>query len=305
MNNKSEEKFVSLEEIMDSLKTGDLVFFQGWGIDSVLIRNITGGRWSHVGIIVDGKDIGLDDQGLLLFESTNRPGVDINSAFNEKTVDENEVTVAPHTKGVMLLDFISRMDEYAGSKMYSKFGIKSLNPAKSGAINREDLTRFVMNENVRKSVYPPEYKVAVEHFVAREVDSEEFSQKIVKRIKPRLTDPTVANISDEGLQDIANKIIESLQDDFEDSTFSKMNHSHDSVSHYFCSELVADTLMHMGVVETKNAARYSPNDLSDKTELPVGDYYDEALSIPSSADNATEIGSDELKEFFGSITDNN
>ena len=80
---ESDEKFVNLGDVVNRLKTGDLVFFQGWGIDSVLIRRITGGRWSHIGIIVEGKHVGCDDRELLLFESTNRVGTDINDSFNE------------------------------------------------------------------------------------------------------------------------------------------------------------------------------------------------------------------------------
>ncbi len=274
---------ISLESITDSLNTGDLVFFQGTAADSVLIRNLTGGLWSHCAMVLRGTDIGRHDHPLFLFESSIRPGKDLEFS---NTDDGNK-------SGVMLVEFHLRMHDYADSSMYSLFGIRRLVPDKAKARNFKNLTEFVQNRNIRQSEYPAEYLVAAEHFMARELESAKFRDKTVLKIRNDLNIGSLKNLSDDDIRLIIHKTIESVRDDFGPETLDKTGHQHATPSHYFCSELVVDTLMHMGLLELNNAASYTPNDLSASTNLPVNKLYADLFFL------AGDLGSGQSKKDAG------
>ena len=54
------------EDIRVSLKTGDLVLFEGKSLFSKIIRRASGSRWSHVGMILKRQEFDY----LALYEST-------------------------------------------------------------------------------------------------------------------------------------------------------------------------------------------------------------------------------------------
>lgn len=57
-------------DVKNGLKTGDLVLFHGKETTSLLIEFIEWSYWSHVGMVVLPKDIGLPGEEPLFFEST-------------------------------------------------------------------------------------------------------------------------------------------------------------------------------------------------------------------------------------------
>jgi len=273
----------NLESITESLNTGDLIFFQGTASDSVLIRNLTGGLWSHCAMVIRGIDIGSSDHQLLLFESSIRPGKDLQFSNSE---DGSK-------SGVMLVELHLRMNDYADSRMYSLFGIRRLVPDKAKARNFKKLTEFVQNRNVRQSGYPAEYLVAAEHFMARELESEKFRDKTVIKIKNDLKIDSLKNLSDDQIRLIIHTTIESVREDFGPETLDKTSHQHAAPSHYFCSELVVDALMHMGLLELNNAASYSPNDLSANTDSALNKLYADVIFL------AGDLGREQSKKSAG------
>ncbi len=260
----------NLASLRHELKSGDLVFFQGIAADSVLIRDITGGSWSHCAMIIKGDDIGYSDHELLLFESSVTPGKDI--GHNGKAGSEKA--------GVMLVNFDQRMEDYAKSKEYSAFGIRQLDPAQAGKADVNKLKAFALNQNIRNSVYPAEHLVAAGHFVARELENEQFTEYTVAKIKSEVRGDVISKLPDGELKQIIEKTIEAAQDNIDHTAQDKISHSHAITSHYFCSELIADALMHMGIMHIGNAAGSSPSDLSDDVESPLDTFYLDIKHLP-------------------------
>lgn len=62
---------IAYTSVKDSLKTGDLVLFHGVQVTSKLIELIEWSFWSHVGMVVLPKDIGLSGEEPLFWESTS------------------------------------------------------------------------------------------------------------------------------------------------------------------------------------------------------------------------------------------
>ncbi|MFT4888625.1 MAG: hypothetical protein ACJAY7_001107 [Pseudohongiellaceae bacterium] len=269
----SERKIVSLDSIRDTLRSGDLIFFQGREADSVLIRDVTGGIWSHCAMIIKGEDIDCVEHEFLLFESSVTPGKDIHYSDG----------VTGTKSGVMLVDFDLRMEEYSASECYSMYGVRQLNAGHVHKSGLAPLKAFALNPNIRKSVYPAEHLVAAEYFVARELETAQFSEGAVSKIKNQLQGDTLKKLTDAELRLIISKTIETVQDMIDHSVSDKISHNHDLTSHFFCSELVADALMHMDILSSKNAAAYSPSDFSDEQKSPVDNFYSEVKHVSSKA----------------------
>lgn len=267
-NNKN---LVSLAELRKELRSGDLVFFQGLAADSVLIRDITGGLWSHCAMIISGKDIDCHEHERLLFESSITAGQDI----GYKSVGEDEKT------GVMLVNFDQRLEDYARSKEYSLFGIRRLESEQLRQANIEGLKSFVLNSNIRKSVYPAQHQVAAEHFVARELANFRFTNQAVAKIRAELEGEDCNKLADRDLKQIIEKTIEAVQDNLDDNAQDKIHHNHAIPSRYFCSELVVDALMHMDILKRGNAAGYTPSDLSGEAGSILDSYYSQIQHLPS------------------------
>mgnify|MGYP003672906404 CR=1 FL=1 len=264
------QTLVSLASLRQGLQTGDLVFFQGLASDSVLIRDITGGSWSHCAMVIRGEDIECAEHELLLFESSVTAGRDI--GYSGKAGTEKA--------GVMLVNFDQRMEDYAKSKEYAVFGIRQFEKIKADKVDVAKLKEFTANANIRDSIYPAEHLVAAGHFVAKELENEQFSDHTVAKIRSELRDDAINNLPDSELKLIIGKTIEAAQDNIDNTAQDKTSHCHAIASHYFCSELVADALMHMGIMAMGNAAGYSPSDLSDDTESPIDSFYSSVKYVP-------------------------
>ena len=89
---------VLYESIRPQLKTGDLVLFSGKGAVSRLIQRVTGGPWSHVGLVVRVKEL---DDAVMLWESTTLTTLP-------------DVDVGRPIRGVQLVSLSQRLDSYAG-----------------------------------------------------------------------------------------------------------------------------------------------------------------------------------------------
>ncbi|QDT98675.1 C40 family peptidase [Gimesia aquarii] len=86
------------EEIRDQFKTGDIILFSGKGAFSSMIKLFSGGKWSHIGMVIRLPDF---DDAVLLWESTtltNTSDVEFNSSI----------------KGVQLVALSERISRYAG-----------------------------------------------------------------------------------------------------------------------------------------------------------------------------------------------
>lgn len=62
---------ISYSEIENTLTTGDLILFHGKQETSLLIELLEWSYWSHVGMVILPKDIGLDGNEPLIWESTS------------------------------------------------------------------------------------------------------------------------------------------------------------------------------------------------------------------------------------------
>ena len=87
-----------LDELRDHLKTGDLVLFSGRSAMSGAIKLLSGGKWSHVGMVVRPPDPG---GGVFLWESTVL--CDVPDAETQRSV-----------KGVQLVPLAERVRRYNG-----------------------------------------------------------------------------------------------------------------------------------------------------------------------------------------------
>jgi hypothetical protein len=205
-----------------------------------------------------------------LFESSVTPGRDIGESGKDSA----------EKAGVMLVDFDQRMEDYARSKEYSMFGIRQLGTDRAQKANTEELKTFALNRNVRDSVYPAEQQVVTEHFVARNLDNSQFNNQALAKIQSEIKVDAIKNLTDTDLKLIISKAIETVHDNLDSTTHDKFSHRHTTPSHYFCSELVADALMHMEIMEMGDAAGYSPGDLSDEEDSPLDASYLEVKHIP-------------------------
>lgn len=260
----------SLDSLIPELGTGDLIFFQGTARDSVLIRELTGGEWSHCAMIVRAEDIDESRSGLLLFESSIVPGEDIQDSEGQQAAKA----------GVMLVDFEARMSSYANSGNYSAFAVRKLKPTAVGKLDLLQLKSFIKNPHIRQSGYPAEHAVAAEHFLARELESESFTSKALGKIRRELGNEIPGSLSDSNIRAMIGKTVESVRDGFDQPIRDKINHDHSSVSHYFCSELVVDALMHAGVLALRNAAGFSPSDLSLDDDEQIAASYGNLIALP-------------------------
>ena len=90
------------EEVRSELKTGDVVLFSGKSAISNIIKLFSGGKWSHVGMIVRLEELG---DGVFLWESTTLS-------------DVNDIETGRATKGVQLVPLSQRIKGYSGDVTY-------------------------------------------------------------------------------------------------------------------------------------------------------------------------------------------
>lgn len=86
------------ERLRADLKTGDLVLFSGKGAISNVIKLFSGGKWSHIGMILRLESFG---DSVLLWESTT---------LN----DVKDIETGVRTKGVQLVPLSQRLENYDG-----------------------------------------------------------------------------------------------------------------------------------------------------------------------------------------------
>jgi hypothetical protein len=88
----------SYERVREQLKTGDLLLFSGKSTISNVIKLFSGGKWSHIGMVLR-----LDSFGdtVLLWESTT-------------LTDVKDIETGVRTKGVQLVALSQRLQDYDG-----------------------------------------------------------------------------------------------------------------------------------------------------------------------------------------------
>ena len=105
----------SYDSIRNTLKTGDVVIFSGKSAVSNFIKLFSGGKWSHVGMVLRLKEL---DDAVLLWESTtlsNIPDIETQAA----------------AKGVQLVPMSQRVASYDG-----EIAVRQLNKAVSAKMQR-------------------------------------------------------------------------------------------------------------------------------------------------------------------------
>jgi hypothetical protein len=88
----------SYRAIRDSLKTGDIVFFSGKGAIPSIIKLFSGGKWSHVGMVLRLEEF---DDIVLIWEST-------------ASIKVSDLETYTATKGVQLVALCQRVRTYNG-----------------------------------------------------------------------------------------------------------------------------------------------------------------------------------------------
>jgi hypothetical protein len=93
-----EEPLPTYNDIRDQLRTGDLVLFSGKSAVSNIIKLFSGGKWSHVGMVLIMEEF---DRMVLLWESTTLSNIP-------------DIETQTPTKGVQLLPLSQRVATYQG-----------------------------------------------------------------------------------------------------------------------------------------------------------------------------------------------
>lgn len=129
------------QKAIADLKTGDLIFFRGNGWESRLIQWFTRSLWSHVAMVVDPKDIGLETEknGLLLWEATNVLG--------------NDIDYGPDTEGPMLCRLEERLSHYVKDTDTVLFSIRYLHTKWTPEMYKA-IGDFIKNPEIRELKYP-------------------------------------------------------------------------------------------------------------------------------------------------------
>lgn len=86
------------ENVRDQLKTGDIILFSGKSAISNIIKIFSGGKWSHVGMVLRLPEF---DDAVMLWESTTLS-------------DINDVETGVAIKGVQLVPLSQRLTSYNG-----------------------------------------------------------------------------------------------------------------------------------------------------------------------------------------------
>lgn len=118
---------ISYDAIKGNLKTGDIILFHGVEMSSKIIECIEWSFWSHVGMVVLPKDIGLNGIEPLLWESTS-------SSDGIKDVLLN----APKESGAMLVPLSERIHIDVSKKYDTHFKVKYLDHP----LNQQSLERL-------------------------------------------------------------------------------------------------------------------------------------------------------------------
>lgn len=107
---------IAYNDVKDSLKTGDLILFHGIETTSKLIELIEWSFWSHVGMVVLPRDIGLPGDEPLFWEST---------ASGDGITDY--ISGKPKEKGPMLVSLRERIQVDLNQHYDTHFQVMYLN----------------------------------------------------------------------------------------------------------------------------------------------------------------------------------
>jgi len=114
------QQSTAFEEIMNDLKTGDLVLMHGLHASSHVIERVEGSPWSHVAMIVLAEDIGINtaDENILLWESDTQSPV-------------KDVILGKAKSGPMLVKFSERLKYNFTHGEDSKLSIRHLHTSRT------------------------------------------------------------------------------------------------------------------------------------------------------------------------------
>ena len=118
--------------VRSSFSTGDIVLFSGKSGISNIIKLFSGGKWSHVGMVLIVKEMG---DAVLLWESTTLSNV-------------ADVETSLGTKGVQLVPLSQRIANYDGEVLIRKLS-KQITAPMHTALNacRKELSRKPYEKN--------------------------------------------------------------------------------------------------------------------------------------------------------------
>lgn len=189
-------------DIESSLSTGDLILFHGKQETSVLIELLEWSYWSHVGMVIIPKDIGLEGDYPLIWESTSSGDGIIDVLINKEK--EN---------GPMLIPLKERIKVDLENDYDTHFKVRYFNRK----LNESEL-----------------------------INLKDFILKVHNDRFPTTTE--MLKIYLEGKE--------------------KNKKAPDDI--YFCSQLVADTLIHMELLSGRYVPNgYCPADFDEGKNLPI------------------------------------
>lgn len=128
---------VSYDAIKCGLKTGDLILFHGEEMSSKIIECVEWSFWSHVGMVILPKDMGLNGDEPLLWESTSSSDGIVDVILKE-----------PKASGAMLVPLSERIQVDVSKKYDTHFKVKYLNQALDASLI-EILKQFVLKMHHR------------------------------------------------------------------------------------------------------------------------------------------------------------
>ncbi len=200
---------VSYDGLKSVLKTGDLILCHGMRKSSHISELLEGSFWSHVGMVIQPNDIGLDYSEPMFWES--------NTLLNLPDL----ILKKPKT-GPMLVDLEQRLKTDVSEEYDNYFRLVSLKSSVAPVFSEEQLKalRSFMGE-AQKCDFP-------------EPDAREYI----------------------------------------DYAAGKLLNMHIDKGNYFCSELAADTYIHMNAMAGKRVpSAWMPKDFAKITKLPMNAPY--------------------------------
>ena len=137
---------VRIDEIRDSLRTGDIYLGRGTASISRAIEFVTDSPWSHVGMIVMPADIGRSDlpaERPLLWEA---------NVFDEAVPDYNREGDAQPKDGPMLVDLQTRVEDNVLTGHYEAMAVRYLRGRISEAAIAA-LRGYLARKDIRDAVF--------------------------------------------------------------------------------------------------------------------------------------------------------
>ncbi len=196
---------VSYDELKPVLKTGDLILCHGMRKSSHISELLEGSFWSHIGMVILPKDIGVDYTEPMYWES--------NTLLNLPDL----ILKKPKT-GPMLVDLEQRLKLDVSEGYDNYFRLVSL-----------------------KSTMSPS-----------------FSDTQLKALKDFIAEAQKCDFPEPDYRE------------YLDYAAGKLLNLHIDKGNYFCSELAADTYIHMGIMDGKRAPNaWMPKDFAKNNRMPL------------------------------------